>query len=384
MLQCTEVYRFTQYLFDDEHLAQQAAEIVRAILAAQSPRLSEIARQMSGGYEANYKRLQRFLTQADPQAALARLYQEQAPFVIGDPTEMPRPEAKHTPYVGWLSDGETRGYWLLLLASPFRGRALPFSFVTYSSKTIAQTSQSRNRYHEQAFENVREFLGEKPIILDREFSYLGLLQAFAADQVHFVIRLNQGSHPPTFTDPEGKPVSLKVLKGETRIEPHVFYKGEVEVNVIGWWRKGLKQPLWIMTNLDPQLGLAYYLQRMKIEETFRDQKTLLHLHKAMNLKQVLLEKVLALVFLAYAIGLLVGEALRDQVYGPTVSTAFPSAAPLPNHPHLWQSRKWRLYSGLFVLLKQRLCLTSPQFRLVSQNAFAAFLTLLRYPVRAPV
>lgn len=384
MLQCTEIYRFTQYLFDDERLARQAAEIVRAILAAQSPRLSEIARHMSGGYERNYKRLQRFLQAADPQMALARVYQDSAPFVIGDPTEMPRPDAKRTPYVGWLSDGETRGYWLLVLASPFRGRALPFSFVTYSSKTIAHTGQSRNRCHAQAFENIREILGEKPLVLDREFSYLSLLQSLVDEDVNFVIRLNQGSHPPHFTDPEGKPVLLKVLKGETRIEPHVFYKGEVEVNVIGWWRKGLKQPIWVMTNLDPQLGLAYYLQRMKIEETFRDQKSLLHLHQAMNHKTVWLEKMLALVLLAYTLGVLVGEELRDQLYGLTTLTPFPQAQPIPNHPNLWQTHKWCLYSGLFVLLKQRLALTTAQFRLAFQNAFAAFMALLHYPVRIPV
>ena len=66
--------------------------------------------------------IQRFLRQADPKAALLRLFQADAPFVIGDPTEMPRPQARKTSYVGTLKDGTTRGFWLLLLATPYRGR----------------------------------------------------------------------------------------------------------------------------------------------------------------------------------------------------------------------------------------------------------------------
>jgi hypothetical protein len=61
-----------------------------AILKARSPRLSVIARQMPGSETAAYKALQRFLACAEPQAALERLFQPAAPFVIGDPTEMPR------------------------------------------------------------------------------------------------------------------------------------------------------------------------------------------------------------------------------------------------------------------------------------------------------
>ena len=75
--------------------------------------------------DANYKRIQRFLAQTNTKAALQRLFWEDAPFVLGDPTEIPRPRAKRTSYVGLLKDGQTRGFWLLVLATPFRGRAIP-------------------------------------------------------------------------------------------------------------------------------------------------------------------------------------------------------------------------------------------------------------------
>ena len=46
---------------------------------------------MKGSSDASYKRIQRFVQQADPRQALWRLFQEQAEFAIGDPNEIERP-----------------------------------------------------------------------------------------------------------------------------------------------------------------------------------------------------------------------------------------------------------------------------------------------------
>jgi len=117
--------RFAQCLFDEESVARRAAHILRAILKARSPRLSDISQRMPGNPGAGYKRIQRFLAQADPKAALLRLFQVDAPFVLGDPTEIPRPQARKTECVGKLRDKKTRGFWLMTLATPFRGRFRP-------------------------------------------------------------------------------------------------------------------------------------------------------------------------------------------------------------------------------------------------------------------
>ena len=175
MLKSIPFFHFAQLLFDSKDLTRQAAVILKAILEAQSPRLSEIAQKMPGTPSANYKQIQRFLAKIDPKSILLRLFQTEAPFVLGDPTEIARPEAWHTAYVGTLSDGKTKGFWLLTLATPFRGRALPFHFVTYSSKTIADEESSRNLKHLKALTTVKDLLGEKPLVFDREFSYLELL-----------------------------------------------------------------------------------------------------------------------------------------------------------------------------------------------------------------
>jgi hypothetical protein len=130
MNKCIKILPFTKELFDQEDLAKKAARILKGILKARSGQLTHISHKMKGNPDGNYKLVQRFLKQVDLKQILLRLFQDQAEFVIGDPTEMPRSQAKRTEYVGTLSDGRTRGYWLLTLATPFRGRAIPCSFVT--------------------------------------------------------------------------------------------------------------------------------------------------------------------------------------------------------------------------------------------------------------
>ena len=357
MNKCNQLLPFVQALFDDPVTARKATTILTGILKVRSPRLSEIAREMSGKEAANYKTIQRFLESADPQAVLLRLFREEAAFVIGDPTEMPRPQAKKTEYVGTLSDGEMRGYWLMLLATPYHGRAIPCGFVDYSSKTINQDATSRNQHHFAAFGQVKELLGDRPLVLDREFSYLELLENLVTEGINFVIRLKVG---PNFCDGEGKPVVLSVQKGETRILNKLFYKGKVFVNVIGVWQKGFSDPMWVMTNLKADEGLAIYQKRMKIEQTFRDLKSLLNFHKLMNKRRSLMEKMVALILIAYAIILVVGETLRTRL--------FPEG-----------SRKYMLYSGPFVFLKLKPDLSPPLF----SQAYMAFNQLV-LPVRSNV
>ena len=369
MNQCIKAAAFLQHLFDQESLAAKAAIIIEAILAACSPRMSAIAQHMPGSETANYKLIQRFLGQVDVKALLWRLFQADAPFVIGDPTEMPRPQARQTSYVGKLQDGKTRGYWLLLLATPLRGRALPCGFVTYSSKTIAQMQRSRNQYHWEAFDQIKALLGDKPLVLDREFSYLELLQYLVQVSVNFVIRLNLGSHPPTFYDATGRKVPLIVGLGEQVTYRQLRYMNQVCVNVIGVWRKGHAQPLWVMSNLAPEQALAIYTARMKIQETFRDLKNLLNLDKLMNKSQAHLEQMAALVMLAFTIGVLYGETLRDELYGPAADPQSASA-------HRTRQRKWQAYSGLFILLKRKFTLPAKRLRQLQRQAAADFALLI--------
>lgn len=386
-MEFTRISQFAHFLFDSEPQARKAAAIIAGLFAAQSPRLSRIAQKMPGSPEANYKQIQRFLAQADPRAALHRLFQVDAPFVIGDPTEIPRPQARKTSYVGTLKDGETKGFWLLLLATPFRGRALPCGFITFSSRTLAEQAESRNQNHLRAFAQIKDLLGEKPLVLDRDFSYLDLLEHLSAARVNFVIRLNLRSHPPKLFNAEGREVDLSLEPGQTVELRDIRYKGKVRVNLIGRWKKGLSEPLWVMTNLTPRQGLQIYLGRMKIEQSFRDLKSLLHLDQVMNKRQVLMEKMAALVLLTFSIGLWVGEGLRDEVYGPPPETATKRSHKKGRHPSRRErrlGRKWKRYSGLFVLLKQKIELPADRLRRVIQVARESFIRLVYHPVRTCV
>lgn len=386
-MEFTRISRFAHFLFDSDKLANQATTILAGMLAAQSPRLSRIAQHMPGSSAANYKQIQRFLTQADPQTALQRLFQVDAPFVIGDPTEIPRPQARKTEYVGTLKDGATNGFWLMVLATPFRGRALPCSFITFSSRTLKEQVESRKQTHLRAFAQIKEFLGQKPLVLDRDFSYLELLEHLTAARVNFVIRLNLRSHPPKLFNAEQREVDLSLSPGETVVLRDIWYKGKVRIHLIGRWKKGLSEPLWVMTNLEPHRALQIYLARMKIEESFRDLKSLLHLDQVMNKRQAHMEKMVALMLMAFSIGLWVGEALRDELYGPAPqphTKQTPKQGQRRRAPPPRIGQKWKLYSGLFVLLKQKVELPAQRWRQVLLRARESFIHLVYHPVRTYV
>ena len=378
MDKCSRLYGMMRYLLDDEKSVRQGAEIVQAMLEAQSPRMTDISEKMRGSRARGYKSIQRFIRQNDPKQALLRLYQEEAEYVIGDPTEMERHHAPKTSYVGTLKDGKTEGYWLMVLSTPFRGRAIPFWFTIYSSRTIEEEATSRNQEHYRCFEEIKRLLGDRPLVLDREFSYHDLMYRMEKEQIQYVIRLNTGDirRQTRLTTWEGKPVPLLIQHGEVVIHRQVYYLGRLKVNVIGFWRKGFSKPLWIITSLDPQTALEIYFKRMKIEQTFRDCKNLLHLSKLMNKQLRHLEQMIALTLITYVLGLWLGEALRDVIYAQVPIDQLPETLLNHSSSNLKVHPKWLLYSGLFVLLKQKTRMPLHQMVAIVSAATLAFAHLV--------
>jgi transposase len=135
------------------------------------------------------------------------------------------------------------------------------------------------------------------------------------------------------------------------------------VNISGKWEKGFSGPIWVISNLPPEEALEIYAKRMKIDESFRDLKNLLDLEKIMNRKQINMEKMIALVLLAYTIGFLLGEGLRDRMY---------------------EGRKWCQYSGLFILLKQKIQLNRKVFAEIMDNVYLLFMRILLGNVRTHI
>jgi hypothetical protein len=121
---------------------------------------------------------------------------------------------------------------------------------------------------------------------------------------------------------------------------------------------------------------------MKIDETHRDLKHLLGLTKLMNQQQPIMKKMLALLLLVYAIGLLIGEGLRDHLYGEPIQEQedTPAGERIPGSAHRKPGKKWKGYSGLFVLLKQKWTVSSQEWRAISETALATFLAMVSHPV----
>jgi hypothetical protein len=375
MYKFTRIERFANQVFDDEKTASKASRIMLGILEAKSPRISRIADAMPGSYAANYKMIQRFLKSADVKTALQRCFDAEAAFVLGDPTEIERAGARHTEYVGRLHDGQKRGFWMLTLGTPLRGCALPCNFVTYSSSTLGSDNTSRNLEHRRVIDEIAATIGDRPLVLDREFSYLTLFKHFLDSQMQFVIRLNQGSKPPKFYYDQQKRRELTLLvapDSEPKIYRDIYYKGEVLVNVIGVWKKGNRKPLWVITNLPPEIALQIYLQRMKIEKSFRELKSILQLDTIMNKSRFYLEQMIALMLLTFAITVLIGEAIRDVRY----AGISPDQINLKHLPDVSKNSRWHAFSGIFVLLRQRRRLSHAILRKIISKVFSIFCSFI--------
>lgn len=154
------IFEFAQQLFPDEKIARQASQIIEGIMTARLPRLSDITAHMPGEEAVSYKHIQRILQALDPREALQLLFKEEATFVIGDPTQIERPHASRTEYVGTLMDRQTKGFWMLTLATPLRGRAIPFHFLTYASHTLKDHPSSRNLEHFKAIQDIQQLIGQ--------------------------------------------------------------------------------------------------------------------------------------------------------------------------------------------------------------------------------
>jgi hypothetical protein len=73
--------------------------------------------------------------------------------------------------------------------------------------------------------------------------------------------------------------------------------------------------------------------------------------------------MIALALLAFSIAWMIGGQLRDHLYGPP---------PLGQRPG---GKQWGLYSGAFVLLRQKPKVPFPEARVALSRAYAGFLLI---------
>jgi len=198
---------------------------------------------------------------------------------------------------------------------------------------------------------LKELLGDKVLVLDREFSYEWLFENMLIEGIKFVIRLNVGNNP-TVLNENGEKISLTINPGDEVNLRGVYYKGKLEVNISGKWDKGFSEPMWVISNLPPEEAIEIYRLRMKIEESFRDLKDLLNI-----------DKMVSMVLLSYSIGLLIGETIRESVY---------------------TEKKRKSYSGLHILLKRKVNIFGETLKAVINSAFLVFSNIVLGNVRTYV
>lgn len=173
---------------------------------------------------------------------------------------------------------------------------------------------------------------DKVLIMDREFSYLEFFDYLQENGIRFIIRLNIGVKP-TITDKRGNKVNIDVGRGEKKVYKDVYYKGKIRGNIVCIWDKRFAKPLVIFTNIeDREEVVEIYKKRMKIEESFRDLKSIFNMEGVMNKKMENTKKMIDLLMVAYNILLMIGQQIKGRYY-------------------YYESRG--IYSGLYILVSDR-------------------------------
>ncbi|MGQ9610859.1 MAG: hypothetical protein ACUVWN_16305 [bacterium] len=93
-----DIKRFTDQCFDRDN--DKVVGIIKGILDAKSPRISDISNTVDSNQNANYRIAQRSLDNNSPRENIHRLFNESSSIVIGDPTEIERLQAKKNEYLG--------------------------------------------------------------------------------------------------------------------------------------------------------------------------------------------------------------------------------------------------------------------------------------------
>ena len=188
-----------------------------------------------------------------------------------------------------LVGGGVRKYQVLTIAVPRCGRAVPLLSVAHERGKLPAAG-SQNRWEEEALARVLDALpaGARPVVIgDRGFGRAGLIEWLQARGVDYVLRLRRGA---LITEPEGRGWKLGaegLRPGQVRWAPGVRYgtyhdrPRDLVVHLACSWRrpkrrrvkrgKEYQEPWYLATSLG-SLGaaVAWYRQRMWLEETFRD------------------------------------------------------------------------------------------------------------------
>lgn len=169
-------------------------------------------------------------------------------------------------------------YKAIVVAIPFRKRAIPIFWKIYTNQEIQQLLYLSHNTLVWGFlddlQNVLvEALGKKRKtlwIFDRGFADVKLMKRLMKQRINFIIRVKKNVGIKV----EGYVGNLGNFRKQGYFANVIYHQQQqIRLNLYCAWDKTYEEPMLLVSNDDGALGLLY-AQRMKIEEAFRDLKSL--------------------------------------------------------------------------------------------------------------
>ena len=241
--------------------------------------------------ESRVKRISRYVNEADETQEVHRM-----PFAGALLSNL----ADHTLVLVMDGSEVGRGCLALVLNVLYRGRALPIAWLVISAKK-GHFSQER---HIKLLSAVQKLIpaGADVIFLgDGEFDGTEL-QAKLTD-FHWKYACRTSSNTILYDNEEFSFQDLLLQPGMCLGLPDVLFTRQLfgPVLAIAWWRKGYKEPIFLVTNFElTEEACHWYQKRFKIETFFSDQKSRgFHLHKSHLANPARLARLMLAACLAY-------------------------------------------------------------------------------------
>lgn len=304
------ICKWLQVLFTNRHKSRvrNLGLLCGAVIYAQSLTMSGLARSLRLPYSFGscYKRLERFLKSTKWE--VTEYFEEVIKWLCSYKVGV-------VPIIFIVDQTHVPGAEAIFIAVPYRGRAIPVGFRLFRYPKI---TRSQNLIEETW---VKYFLGLLPervkpvLVFDRGYARTAFIRKLKKWRVPFVMRV-KGDVYVRQGDQRFKLKELPWKKGETRWFPNVRYTEtwREEVHIAGAY-KGKEK--WFLV-VDPSLewneakAIMTYAFRMKIEEMFRDFKSLFKLRQFRVEKYIIpkLEKLLLALILTYILIAIMGKTKR--------------------------------------------------------------------------
>jgi hypothetical protein len=300
-----------------------AAKILNLIVESASSTINELSLTASRLYgtkpETAYKGIYRYLHNNNPVEYLPIFAPENPQYVIMDITPIERPQAEKTEYVGYVKvpdrDKPVRGYELIVAGPVYKKRVIPTVLKVVSSRLIKEKGISKNQMIMEAIEEIHNLYPNSIIILDRGFASQNIIGFLLSRGLKFIIRINQGT---SITVGEQKIILGEIEPGKMEIYRSALYVGKLRVHIVGYRPSITRETMWfaVSDGVDVHSAVDVYYERFYIEHGFKDLKSRFNLHRAMIRSVRILERLIALILIAYILALVAGSFIREKGFIP--------------------------------------------------------------------